>query len=97
MIDRQYYLYILTNRYNTVLYTGVTNDLVRRVYEHRLASTGGFASRHRAGKLVYYETFEDPESANEREKQIKAGPRRNKVNLIESVNPDWKDLYEDIV
>ena len=96
MSQRQYYLYIMTTENHTVLYTGVTNDLLRRVWEHREGVGEGFTSRYQAGKLVYYEAYEDPESANYREKQIKAGPRRKKIELIESMNPAWKDLYDDI-
>lgn len=96
MRDRQYYLYIMTNHNNTALYTGVTNDLVRRVWEHREGVGDGFTSRYQADKLVYYEVFYDPENANEREKQIKAGPRRKKVELIESINPAWEDLYSEV-
>ena len=96
MSQRQYYLYIMTTENHTALYTGVTNDLLRRVWEHREGVGGGFTSRYQVGKLVYYEVYEDPESANYREKQIKAGPRRKKVELIESMNPAWKDLYDDI-
>ena len=96
MRQRQYYLYIMTTRHNTALYTGVTNDLVRRVWEHRQGVGSGFTSRYQAKKLVYYEVYEDPESANQREKQIKSGSRRKKVDLIESANPAWEDLYNDI-
>ncbi len=96
MTHQQYYLYIMTTQNDTSLYTGVTNDLIRRVWEHREGVGGGFTSRYQAGKLVYYEVYEDPESANQREKQIKAGSRRKKVELIESMNPAWQDLYDDI-
>jgi putative endonuclease len=97
MEDQQYYLYIMTNQNHTALYTGVTNDLIRRVWEHREGVGGAFTSRYQAGKLVYYEVYEDPESANHREKQIKAGSRRKKIELIESLNPAWEDLYDGIV
>lgn len=96
MRDQQYYLYIVTNRHNTVLYTGVTSDLAARVSHHRQGLGEGFTSSYRARKLVYYEVFDDPEGANQREKQIKAGSRRKKVELIESVNPAWEDLYAQI-
>lgn len=91
-----YYIYIITNRYNTVLYTGVTNDLVRRIYEHREKLTKGFSKQYSLNKLVYYEIFSDPQSAIEREKQIKAGNRRKKIELVESTNPSWRDLWEEI-
>ena len=96
MIQRQYYLYIMTNQNHTALYTGVTNDLIRRVWEHREGVGEGFTSRYQTRKLVYYETYDDPENANQREKQIKAGSRRKKIELIESLNPAWEDLYDDI-
>ena len=96
MRDKQYYLYIMTNKRNTVLYAGVSSDLVKRVYEHREALGGGFTSRYRVTKLVYYEAFDDPETANHREMQIKVGSRRKKVELIESLNPTWEDLYDEI-
>ncbi len=96
MRQRQYYLYIMTTQNHTALYTGVTNDLVRRVWEHREARGGGFTSRYQVNKLVYYEAYEDPENANQREKQLKAGPRRKKIELIESMNPAWLDLYNEI-
>jgi len=96
MNDQRHYLYIMTNRHNTVLYTGVTNDLAGRVFHHRQGLGEGFTSRYRVDKLVYYEVFEDPENANLREKQIKAGSRRKKIELTESVNPEWNDLYDEI-
>ncbi len=96
MTDRQYYLYIMANRHNTVLYTGVSNDLLRRVCEHRQGLGGGFSSYYRTNKLVYYEVYEDPESANHREMQLKAGSRRKKEALVASVNPGWQDLYAEI-
>ena len=85
----------MTNKRNTVLYTGVTNDLMRRVYEHKNKMVKGFTSKYNVGKLVYYEAFDDSFSAISREKQIKAGPRKKKVELIERANREWKDLSED--
>jgi len=90
------YVYILTNRNNTVLYTGVTNNLQRRVFEHRHGIKSIFAAKYRAHKLVHYEVFSDPTSAIAREKQIKAGPRRKKLELIRSTNPNWDDLYDQV-
>ena len=92
-----YYVYILTNRWNTVTYTGVTNDLVRRVYEHRERLVPGFSARYHVTKLVTYETFTHPSAAIAREKQLKAGSRMQKVALIEQRNPDWCDVYNFIV
>ena len=93
---RQYYVYIMTNQRKTVLYTGVTNDLVRRVWQHRNGPSGEFTARYHCSKLVLYEVFQDSYNAIAREKQIKAGPRRRKVELIERMNPEWRDLYEEL-
>jgi putative endonuclease len=93
---RQYYVYIMTNEHNRVLYTGMTSDLKRRAYEHRTGRGGGFTSRHRANKLVYYEMTESAEAAIAREKQIKAGSRQKKLDLVEGMNPEWRDLYEEL-
>ena len=90
-----YYVYIMTNKMNTVLYTGVTNDLMRRVYEHKnKLDIKSFTARYNVNKLVYYETTNSIQSAIEREKQIKAGSRKKKEDLINEFNPDWKDLYQ---
>ena len=86
----------MTNQHNTVLYTGVTNDLVRRVWEHRNKKVDGFTKRYNIAKLVWYEMTEDVNSAIQREKQIKAGSRKKKLELIRSMNPGFKDLCEDI-
>ncbi len=91
-MDKTYYVYILTNKYNTVLYTGVTNDLERRLEEHRSADNRGFTARYNVHKLVYYETFDDVVEAIAREKQIKGGSRQKKIDLIVGSNPWWKDL-----
>jgi putative endonuclease len=93
---KQYYVYILTNKRHTVLYVGVTNDLKRRVFEHRSRLVKGFTKRYNVESLVYYETCEEVLSAIGREKQIKGGSREDKVRLINSLNPDWKDLYTEI-
>jgi putative endonuclease len=95
-MGKQYYIYILTNKHHTVLYTGVTNDLQRRVYEHRSGQGGGFTSRYRVHKLVYYEVCGDAEAAIAREKQIKGGSRRAKIDLIEGMDPDWSDLSAEM-
>jgi putative endonuclease len=87
-------VYLMTNERRTVLYAGVTADLVRRVSEHRSAlDPGAFTSRYRVRRLVYFETFDDMETAIRREKQIKGWLRRRKVALIESRNPEWRDLW----
>ena len=92
-MKRQYFVYILTNRNNTVLYTGMTNDLDRRVSEHKTKVNQGFTSRYNVSKLVFYEVFEKVEDAKLRERQIKAGSRRRKIDLIAGMNPGWEDLY----
>jgi putative endonuclease len=95
MSDRQYCVYIMTNTHNTVLYTGVTNELQRRVLEHRAGKGSGFTKKYNLTKLVYIESGDDIRAAITREKQIKAGSRKKKVALIESLNPEWKDLFEE--
>ncbi|WP_026104180.1 GIY-YIG nuclease family protein [Anabaena sp. PCC 7108] len=95
-MNNQYYLYIMTNKYNTVLYTGVTNNLQRRVYEHKSKLVEGFTKRYNVIKLVYYEIFDDSYTAISREKQIKAGSRQKKIDLVNSLNQEWKDLYDDL-
>ena len=88
---KQYYVYILTNNSKT-LYTGVTNNLRRRMYEHKQKLVEGFTKKYNLTKLVYYEISEDVRSAIAREKQIKGWLRSKKIRLIESINPEWKDL-----
>ena len=95
-MSKQYYVYIMTNKNNRVLYTGITNDLRRRVYEHKEKFVAGFTKRYNVSKLVYYEVFEDPENAILREKKIKAGSRQKKINLIETINKEWRDLYGEL-
>ena len=86
----------MANRRNTVLYAGVTDDLRRRVYEHTEKLVDGFTSKYNVIKLVYYEIFQDPENAIMREKQIKAGSRQKKIDLINQMNKEWRDLYEQL-
>ena len=87
-----YYVYMMTNEFNTVIYTGMTNNLVRRLYEHRRVRGKGFTQQYRINKLVYYEEFETAYDAISREKQIKGGSRRKKVDLIDAMNPQWKEI-----
>ena len=94
MSSRRYYVYIMTNRYNTVLYAGVTNDLQRRVFEHQHKLVPGFTSRYGIDKLVYFAETDDVEAAIAEEKRLKGGSRKKKIALIERENPDWKDLSE---
>ena len=91
-----YYVYILASEKNGTLYIGVTNDLIRRVYEHREAIVDGFSKRYGVKRLVYFETHDSIEAAIEREKKLKHWPREWKLNLIERDNPDWCDLYPDL-
>ncbi len=91
---KEYYVYIMTNKKNGVLYTGVTNSLERRVYEHKHKLVPGFTSKYNCTRLVYYESGSDVQGAIEREKQIKGWLRKKKIGLIESENPEWKDLSD---
>lgn len=92
----QYYVYIITNKRNSVLYTGVTNDLKKRVYEHKTKLIDGFTKKYNVSELVYYEVFSDIYNAITREKQIKGGSRKSKIDLINSINSNWLDLYEEL-
>jgi putative endonuclease len=91
----QYYVYILTNKSNTVLYVGVTRDLQGRVSEHKLKIYKGFTAKYGCNKLVYYEEYQWIQDAIAREKQLKAGARQNKIDLIVAENPSWVDLSAD--
>src|SRR3989344_6778912 len=90
-------VYIMANKKNGTLYVGVTSDLVKRVWEHKNLLIEGFTSRYQCHNLVYYESFEEMILAIEREKQIKAGSRREKIELIERTNDGWQDLYGTLV
>lgn len=96
MSERVYCVYLLSNERRTVLYTGVTGDLKKRVWEHKQKLAPGFTARYGVDRLVYYVWSSDPRSAIAREKQIKAGSRRKKIALIASMNPDWRDLYDEL-
>jgi putative endonuclease len=87
-----YYVYILTNEYNNVLYTGITNDLIRRIYEHKNELVDGFTKRYHVHKLVYYECFDHPADAIAREKSIKGKTKAKKIALIEQMNPSWAEI-----
>jgi len=86
----------MMNEGDTVIYTGVTSDLKKRSYEHRQNLIEGFTQKYNVHKLVYYEIFDDIEAAIGREKQIKGGPRKRKLELVRAVNPEFKDLYEEL-
>ena len=94
---RDYYVYILTNKTNKVLYIGVTNDLLRRINEHRKKIVRGFTSKYNVNKLVYYEYTNDVWSALEREKQLKNWKRSWKIDLINDFNSEWRDLYDELI
>ncbi len=93
---RQYYVYILASQPNGTLYIGMTNNLVRRVWEHRQESVEGFTKKYKVDRLVYSESYDRPQAAIQREKRLKKWNRAWKIQLIESVNPDWKDQYETL-
>lgn len=95
MSNREYCVYIMTNAHNKVLYTGVTNNLQRRVLEHKSGEGSRFTKKYNVTKLVYFESGDDVDIAIAREKQIKGGSRKKKTDLIESINPEWKDLFEE--
>ncbi len=97
MKNKQAAVYILASKKNGTLYTGVTSDLIQRIWQHQQNLTEGFTKKYQVHYLVYYEIFEDMYSAITREKQIKAGSRANKIKLIEKQNPYWKDLYPSII
>ena len=96
-MEKKGYIYILTNNNNTVLYVGVTSDLVKRIYEHKNSFVDGFTKKYNLKKLVYFEVFENIVSAIIREKQIKGWLRIKKITLIERINPKWNDLYKEII
>ena len=97
MSENKGYVYILFNKKNGTLYTGVTSDLVKRVYEHKEKVVEGFTKKYGIDKLGYYEVCNSIVSAIEREKQIKGGSRKKKLELIVKMNPEWNDLYESII
>ena len=97
MKERQYYVYIMTNKRSNVLYTGVTNDLVKRVHEHKEKLVDGFTKKYNITKLVYYKDTMNAGEAIVKEKKIKAGSRARKIELVESMNKEWRDLYDEII
>lgn len=94
---RYYFVYITTNVIHTTLYTGVTNHLTRRIFEHKFHTGSSFTAKYKAGRLVYFETFTNIKEAIAREKQIKADSRRKKIKFINSMNPGWEDLFKKIL
>lgn len=96
-MEKESYVYILTNYEETTLYVGVTNNLVRRTFTHKEKFNQGFSQRYNLTKLVYYEVFSDITLAIAREKQLKGGSRQKKLDLINKFNPSWNDLYETVI
>ena len=96
MLTKQYFVYILASKRNGTLYTGISNTLLKRVWEHKHKVVGGFTKRYGVDKLVYYESFDDVHAAIAREKQIKGWNRAWKIRLIEKINPQWRDLFEEL-
>lgn len=91
------FIYILFNRKNGTLYVGITNDLIKRIYQHKNKTIEGFTKKYGLDKLGYYEIYDDIKIAIAREKQIKAGSRKKKIDLIEKINPNWDDLYDSLL
>jgi len=96
-MEKNYYVYILVSRRNGTLYVGVTSDLLKRIWEHKNKLVKGFTEKYSVSKLVYYEQFKDVEYAIRREKRLKKYNRKWKFALIEKLNPDWRDLYEELI
>ncbi len=94
---KNYYIYMMANKTNSTIYIGVTSDLIKRVWQHKNKLVDGFTKHYNLNKLVYYEETTDATSAIAREKQLKGWKREKKNRLIESINPNWKDLYDDIL
>jgi putative endonuclease len=94
---KNYYVYILASRRNGVIYIGITNDLIRRIEEHKLKLCKGFTTNYGVNRLVYFEEFQDVSTAIQREKRLKEWPRRWKLHLIERENPYWNDLYDTLL
>ena len=96
MLNKQFYVYILANKRNGTLYVGITNNLIRRISEHKSKLIKGFTSKYNVNKLVYCEVYDDSYNAINREKQIKGGSRNKKIELIEKDNKNWDDLYDKL-
>jgi putative endonuclease len=94
---REFFVYILTNKKNKVLYTGMTGNLYERIRRHKAGKGSKFTTRYRVRKLVYYEFYPTAYDAISREKQIKAGSRQDKIDLIEGMNPGWRDLFDELM
>jgi putative endonuclease len=97
MGEKKYHIYMLSNRYDTVIYIGVTGDLVKRIWQHKQKEMDGFTKRYNVDKLVYYEEYAKIYDAIAREKQLKGWTRKKKENLIDTLNPQRRDLYKEII
>ena len=96
-MEKLSYVYFLTNWHNTVIYIGVTTNLIKRTWQNKTHLVKGFSAKYKLSKLIYYEIFDSIKEAINREKQLKSGSRQQKIILINSMNPDWKDLYLELV
>ncbi len=96
-MDKDYYVYVLASQRNATLYVGVTSNLIKRIWEHKNKAIKSFTQKYNVDKLVYFEQYHDPENAIKREKRLKKYDRRWKLELIEKENPEWRDLYTDLV
>lgn len=96
-MQKHYYVYILTKDKNSTFYVGITSDLAKRIWEHKNGAADGFTKKYGIKTLVYYEVFDDPENAIKREKRLKKWNRGWKMSIIEKTNPDFRDLYEEIL
>lgn len=96
-MSKEYYIYLITNKKLNVLYTGVTNNLIRRIYEHKNKLLDGFTKKYNVDRLIYFEAYSEINDAILREKQIKGWSRKKKNDLINTINPQWKDLYDTLI
>jgi putative endonuclease len=96
-MNNQFYVYFITNKHNSVIYTGFSDDLYRRIIEHKEKLNPGFSKKYNCNKLVYYEEFDNAEEALQRERQLKRYKRKWKEDLINSMNPSWRDFIEDFI
>jgi putative endonuclease len=96
MQEKQFYIYVLTNKEYGVFYIGFTSNLITRIHEHKNELAGGFTKQFNLKKLIYYEIYQDPETVIKREKRLKRWPREWKIEAINKFNPDWKDLYDEM-
>jgi putative endonuclease len=97
IMEKYYYVYILANNRNGTLYIGITSEIVKRIWQHREKVFQGFTEKYNINKLVYYEIFKDPQNAIKWEKRLKKYKREWKINIIEKDNPEWKDLYDQLI